>query len=137
MKEAVRVRMKSRQTLTGEPIEVTVPGTCREEDGSLVILFEEGSKAEGTDVSNRLVIGDESVEVIKTGQIRSHMRFEKQIAHPTDYVTSFGVLRMEVNTQDLLMRRWENRLMVHIAYGLHVDGEHAADCVMDIRIEEA
>ncbi len=141
MKEAVRVRMKSRQTLaertrSEEPIEVTVSGTCSEEKGDLVILFEEGSKEQGSDVSNRLVIGENSVEVHKTGQIRSHMRFEKGKSHPTDYITPFGVMRMAVKTEELLMRRWENRLILHIAYALYVEEEHAADCVMDIRVED-
>lgn len=141
MKEDVLVRLKGVQSIrnTGqageEPVEVLTAGTYHSENGSHVVLYDEVS-GDGTEVTkNRMVLKRDAVEVHKSGEINVDMIFEPGKKSISCYSTPYGDLEMGISTTALRMREWENRILAHIDYALSMNGQHVADCVMDIRVE--
>ena len=141
MREDVLVRLKGVQSFRDagrageEPVEILTAGTYRPENGSHVVLYDEVSE-DGMEVTkNRMVLKQNAVEVHKSGEIDVDMIKKKKKNSISCYSTPYGDLEMGISTTALRMREWENRILAHINYALSMNGQHVADCVMDIRVE--
>ncbi|MEE8826774.1 MAG: DUF1934 domain-containing protein [Eubacteriales bacterium] len=120
------------------PVEVKADGIYRFVNNRHHISFMEaldgGSKAQTRD---HIAIGENSVDVHKTGQAVTDMHFEMGKRTPLDYETRFGRLRLETDTKKLYVDAAEDRIRVEIQYAIYSAGKHASDCVMQIEVVPA
>lgn len=138
MKKEVTIKIKGLQKYPeGERVE-TITETKGEyffRNGSHFVKFEE--EAEGfTEVSKCLLkVKSDYVELTKKGLVDSHMIFEKNKNHRTQYKTPFGVIMMGMHTRSIQMLEEENALAIQIEYELNAEEEHMADCNIRIMIK--
>ena len=120
------------------PVEVKARGTYRFVNKRHHISFMEaldgGSKEQTRD---HIAIGEETVDVHKTGQAETDMHFEMGKRAPLDYETRFGRLRLETETKKLYVDASEDRIRVEIQYAIYSAGNQASDCVMQMEIASA
>ncbi|MGN0275161.1 MAG: DUF1934 domain-containing protein [Chordicoccus sp.] len=120
------------------PVEVKTKGIYRFVNKRHHISFMEaldgGSKEQTRD---HIAIGEDAVDVHKTGQAETDMHFEMGKRTPLDYETRFGRLRLETDTKELYIDAADDRIRVEIRYSIYSAGKHASDCVMQIEIVPA
>lgn len=138
MNKDVTIKIKGMQKYPeGERVE-TVTETSGEyffRNGSHFVKFEE--EVEGfTEVSKCLLkVKEDYVEMTKKGLVDSHMIFEKDKCHRTQYKTHFGVIMMGMQTHHIHMMEEENALAIQIEYELNAEEEHMADCSIRIMVK--
>lgn len=138
MNKDVTIKIKGMQKYPeGERVE-TVTETSGEyffRNGSHFVKFEE--EVEGfTEVSKCLLkVKEDYVEMTKKGLVDSHMIFEKDKCHRTQYKTPFGVIMMGMQTKHIHMMEEENALAIQIEYELNAEEEHMADCSIRIMVK--
>lgn len=138
MKKEVVIKIKGLQKYPeGERVETITEATGEYyfRNGSHYVKFEE--EVEGfTEVSKCLLKAKEGyVEMTKKGLVDSHMIFEKEKCHRTQYKTPFGVIMMGMNTRHVHMMEEENALAIQVEYGLEAEEEHMADCNIRIMVK--
>ena len=98
-------------------------GQYFERDGCRYVLYEEQDDESKAVTHNTLKIKDRSLELIRRGNVSSHMIFAPGAPRPTDYGTAYGTLRLEVDTEDLNCL-WEyTEAAIEITYSLSMNGE--------------
>lgn len=70
-------------------------------NGSHYILYEETLPDSEAVVRNLIKLKGSVLEMTKRGPVSSHMVFEAGQSHRTEYVTPYGILPLEVCTQEL------------------------------------
>ena len=74
---------------------------CSVQNGSLYILYEEKLPDSEAVVKNLIKLKGSVLEMAKRGPVSSRMVFEVGRSHRTEYVTPYGILPLEVRTQEL------------------------------------
>ncbi|MGN1267437.1 MAG: DUF1934 domain-containing protein, partial [Dorea sp.] len=74
-----------------EPIEVITPATYYLKNGKHYIIYEELVEGIPGSIKNRIKIDEDGkLEMIKKGISNTHMVFEKEKVHMTEYDTPYG-----------------------------------------------
>ena len=138
MKKDVTIKIKGVQKYSKEERVETVTETSAEyyfRNGGHFVKFEE--EAEGfTETSKCLLKArDGIVEMTKNGLVDSHMIFEKDKIHMTQYETPYGELLVGVYTKDMKVDVTDDLIQVSIAYALDANGEKVADCNILVNIK--
>lgn len=138
MKKDVTIKIKGVQKYSeGERVETVTEaaGEYYFRNGGHFVRFEE--EAEGfTETSKCLLkVRGDIIEMTKKGLVDSHMIFEKDKLHTTNYKTPFGMIVMGVETKHIQVLEEENALAVKIEYALQAQGEHMADCSIRIMVK--
>jgi uncharacterized beta-barrel protein YwiB (DUF1934 family) len=119
-----------------EPIEIVTPGVYEYADGVHRIVYEETFEGfENEPTVNTVTITDDSIIVQKVGAITVDMVFEPGKMSVSPYETPFGAIEMGFLTNRLLMERTEEKIHILSEYTLAMNGENAADCVLEMTIE--
>lgn len=144
MNKDVIVSVKGIQILTtgpddgGEPevpIEITVPGTFYEKDGTLYCLYEEINEEFNGTTKNSLKLKDNCFELTKRGTLNVQMEFKPGERTSTTYILPFGSIMMGIDTSEVVILREENCIFARARYSLEISGEKTADCSIEIKIK--
>lgn len=136
MTKDVLVSISGAHVLEGDSsnVEVITSGSYYYKNGRHYVIYDEMIDGTGA-IKNTIKIGNEAVDVIKSGITRSHMTFEKQKTNISCYVTPYGQMMVGVNTNNIEVDESENKLLVKVDYTLDVNYEEMSRCrlVMDIQ----
>ena len=143
MTEEVFVKVIGTQYLVGgeegeeeEPIELLTVGRLKEEDGVITVVYEEVFEGmEELPTTNTVRIEQNSFSVEKHGAADVTMIFEPGKMSVSPYETLFGAIEMGFLTNKLVIDRTEDMIHLYAEYTLSMNGENAADCVLDMTIE--
>lgn len=122
-----------------EPIEVITPASYYLKNGKHYIVYDEVVEGIPGTIKNKIrITGDEILEIMKSGISNTHMTFEKDKIHMTQYETPYGELVVGAYTRDMKVSECENRMDVRVSYVLDINGEKVADCniSMNVRANE-
>lgn len=109
-------------------------GQYFERNGCRYLLYREQDTESKAITANTLKLRDNVMELSRKGNIHSRMVFEAGQTHPTDYVTAWGVLQMEVCTEDLKYQWTETEAGIRITYRLLMAGEFLSRTELVIKI---
>ena len=79
-------------------------------------------------------MGDDSLEIIKTGAINAHLVFGKGETNTTCYATPFGQMMVSVNTKKLDIQVAHDEIKLRVDYELDVIHEPLANCRIHINV---
>lgn len=119
----------------GEAVtELKVRGQYYEKGSSRYLLYEEQDSETGEITRNTLKIEDYTLEISRSGPLRSRMVFEAGAAHRTSYVTPYGVLQLEIRTKALRSFWGENGGTVQAEYCLTAGNDVLSENRLFIKI---
>lgn len=122
--------------LPNEPIEVITPASYFNKNGKHYIIYDEVTEGIPGVTKNKIkIIGNDSLEIMKSGIANTHMVFERGKKHLTYYDTPFGRLMVGINTLDMDVTESEDEIYVQIEYELDVDDELIAECKIKMSIK--
>lgn len=135
-KYKVKVHMKGTQIIDGVEDEtmVNAEGYCTEKDGSYYIIYDE--MIEEHTVKTMIKLGENTVEVIKRGDVESKMVFAPGAEDKFRYSTPFGLMDMMTKTDELNIFQSEGNFKINIQYDLYVGGVLTSKNKMFIRIRK-
>lgn len=119
-----------------EAIEVVTPATYYLKNGKHYVIYDELVEGMPGSIKNRIQIEESGkVEMFKRGISNTHMVFEKEKIHMTEYETPYGELMLGVYTRGVDVQIQEDNIDVEIGYALDANGQKVADCniVMNIK----
>lgn len=100
------------------------------------LLYEE--KQEGFDKTskNRIKFKENRVELTRQGLVQTHMIFEENKKHMTQYASPYGAILLGIDTKRVSVEEQENAIKVEVEYVLEADGEHLSKCKIELHVEE-
>ncbi|HEX3020998.1 MAG TPA: DUF1934 domain-containing protein [Lachnospiraceae bacterium] len=117
-----------------ETIEVITVGQYYKKDDKHYIFFDEILEETGETVKNRIKIGEDQVEILKSGASNVHMVFETGKKNITYYSTPFGNLMIGIDTLRIDLEEELEQILLKIDYVLDVNYAHVSDCSIKLRI---
>lgn len=119
-----------------EALEVITPAKYYLKNGKHYILYDEIAEGSHEVIKNKIKItGTKMLEIIKTGTMHSHMIFEKGKSNLTIYNTPYGQFHLDTHTRVLDIVEGEDELSVKVEYGLDVNHQALADCVVFLSVK--
>ncbi|MCM1192781.1 MAG: DUF1934 domain-containing protein [Butyrivibrio sp.] len=109
-------------------------GQYFEKNGCRYLLYQEQADQSETPAANTLKIKGNRLELSRKGGVHCRMVFEPGQTHPTDYVTVYGALRLEVCTEDLKCLWTETEARIRITYRLLTAGGLLSENKLVIKI---
>ena len=119
-----------------EPIEMITPAAYYLIYGKHYVLYDELVEGVPGVIKNKVrITGEEKLEIIKSGLTNTHMIFEKDKIHMTEYETPYGELMMGVHTKEMRVDVQESLIEVRVNYALDINSEPVADCNISLNIK--
>ena len=119
-----------------EPIEMITPAAYYLKNGKHYVLYDERVEGVPGVIKNKVrITGEEKLEIIKSGLTNTHMIFEKDKIHMTEYETPYGELMMGVHTKEMRVDVQESLIEVRVNYALDINSEPVADCNISLNIK--
>ena len=119
-----------------EPIEIITPANYFCKNGKHYILYEEVAEGVPGVTKNKVKITDEnSIEILKSGNVNAHMIFQKDKDSMTYYNTPFGQMLVGIHTSDIQLKVSEERLFMQVNYGLDINHAPYADCEIKMDVQ--
>lgn len=117
-----------------EKIETRCKGRLSMRGGVLYVLYEE--IMEETVVKNLLKIAEDPprVSLKKSGGVSWDMHFEAGKSGRSEYRTPCGALEIGARTEDVTLRREQEKTSLQLRYTLFIQGEKQADCRLEIEV---
>lgn len=136
MTKDVLVNVTGSHRLDGETDDISVitAGTYYLKNGKHYIVYEEHIDGCPEAIRSTIKVGPDSVEMLKGGEARTHMVFERMKTNVTCYATPYGQMMMGVTTDDLEILEEEDQLKVSIDYSLEVNYETTSRCHVEIEV---
>ena len=134
MKERVLITVAGTEKTSGETIETMAAGTCVQTQAGWRIEYDDELLTEeerGLPQHNVLFLERESVRMIRTGGMKSDMRFLPGRKEACQYETPYGALSLSTFTEDLAVEISENEIAARISYSLWMQEE----CLSEHRVE--
>lgn len=119
---------------TGEEIitELSATGEYFEKNGSLYLLYEEADPESGTVTKNTLKARGQNITLTKRGCVQSQMQFAPEEIHPAEYITPYGILHIQIYTEDVKILFGDIRGEIRLRYALYSDGELLSRCRLTV-----
>lgn len=119
---------------TGEEMiaEISATGEYFEKNGCRYLLYEEADAESGAVTKNTLKARGQNITVTKRGAIRSQMQFAPGEMHPAEYITPYGILHLQVYTEDVKIFFGDSRGEIRLHYTLYSDGELLSRCRLTV-----
>lgn len=112
-----------------DSIEVVTPASYYLKNGKHYIIYEELLEGMAGTIRNKIrITGTDTVEIMKSGAVNSHMIFQKNHKNQTYYRTPYGQMLIGVNTKNMEVDVDEDKINVSLDYELDVNHEPLADC---------
>ena len=80
---------------------------------------------------------ENQLELVRQGAVGTHMIFEENQIHVTDYATPYGSLLLGVNTKTVKVEEKEDIISILVEYRLELDGEVLSQNRLKIGIRPA
>jgi len=136
MTKEVMVTLSGLQLAEGEQdtIELVHVGEYYEKNGTRYVFFEELLEGISQPVKNTIKIRDHYLEVQKRGAVTTNLIFEEGKTQSSTYHIPFGSFLITTNTTGVQVREEDELLEVTATYELHFNGQHCADCDIQVKI---
>lgn len=136
MTKDVLVKVTGSHLMDGETDDISVitAGTYYLKNGKHYIVYEEHMDGLPDAIRSTIKVGPDSVEMLKGGEARTHMVFERMKTNVTCYATPYGQMMMGVTTEALEISESEDCLKAFIDYTLEVNYETASRCHVEIEV---
>ncbi len=119
-----------------EPVEVITPASYYFKNGKHYIVYDEVVEGMPGTIKTKIRITDSRmVEIMKSGMTNTHMTFEKDKIHMTQYETPYGELLVGVHTRYMSLKESQDRIDVSLGYELDVNGDKVADCNINMQVK--
>lgn len=109
-------------------IESIYPGEYYIRNGAHYILYDELMEGETTPIKNVIKLRDKEFVLTKKGIINTQMVFTEGKKNMTSYETPFGNMMIALDTEKMVVEETEDKLEIHIDYGLEANYQYIADC---------
>ena len=147
MKKNVDVSVTGIHVRAGEPAEKIITNSKGYyeflEDGTRILEYDEEQQAgsESVHIHNTVTIAQDenSMEIVRGGDMNSKLAFGKELKYDTEYVTPYGTMQMKVNTTkfDFTKIRQEDEMKLMAEYELEMDGEVLSASMIIIEIKNS
>lgn len=117
-----------------EPIEVITAGQYFCKNEKHYVIYDEILDEMNEVCKNRIKIGTDMVEILKSGASNVHMVFELGKKNLTYYNTPFGSLLIGIDTTKIVCSESEEAIELNIEYGLEVNYSHVSDCSITVKV---
>ncbi|MBS5931364.1 MAG: DUF1934 domain-containing protein [Clostridiales bacterium] len=117
-----------------EPIEVITAGQYFCKNEKHYVLYDEILDERNEVCKNRIKIGTDMIEILKSGASNVHMVFELGKKNLTYYNTPFGSLLIGIDTTKIVCSESEEAIELNIEYGLEVNYSHVSDCSITVKV---
>lgn len=125
-----------REETDDEPIEVVTAANYFYKNGKHYLIYEEVTEGFPGVTKNKIKVANtETVEILKSGNVNTHMLFQKGKDSMTYYDTPYGKMLVGIHTTDVQVEETENFIRILIMYGLDVNHEPLADCEIRITVQ--
>ncbi|MBP3925750.1 MAG: DUF1934 domain-containing protein [Clostridium sp.] len=135
MTKEILVSISGSHLMEGETEDISVitAGSYYFKNGKHYIIYDEQLEDSGC-IRNTIKVGPDSVEMLKGGDARTHMVFERHKTNLTCYATPYGQMMIGVTTNRIEMVELPDELRVHIDYSMEVNYEKTSDCHVEIKV---
>ena len=135
MTKEILVSISGSHLMEGETEDISVitAGSYYFKNGKHYIIYDEQLEDSGC-IRNTIKVGPDSVEMLKGGDARTHMVFERHKTNLTCYATPYGQMMIGVTTNRIEMVELPDELRVHIDYSMEVNYEKTSDCHVEIEV---
>ncbi len=100
------------------------------------LLYEETMEGFEKTSKNRIKFKKNMLELTRQGLMNTHMVFEENAKHMTNYVTPYGSMLLGIDTGRVLVEEQDNVIRVSVEYTLEVDGEQLSQNKIELQIRE-
>lgn len=137
MTKEVMVTISGFQLAEGEQdtMELVHVGEYYEKNGTRYVFFEELLEGISQPVKNTIKIKERYLEVQKKGAVKTNLVFEEGKTQSSTYHIPYGSFLITTHTTGVQIREKEELLEVAAAYSLNINGQHCADCDIQVRVE--
>lgn len=104
-------------------IETVVPAQYFKKNDSHYVLYEEEMEGFSQTSKNRIKIKGNLLELTRQGLLHTHMIFEENKTHMTDYVTPYGNFVLGIHTDSIQMRETAESIEVTVEYKIEIGEE--------------
>ena len=125
-----------REATDDETIEVVTAAHYFCKNGKHYLIYEEVTEGFPGVTKNKIKVANaETVEILKSGNVNTHMLFQKGKDSMTYYDTPYGKMLVGIHTTDVQVEETEHFIRILIMYGLDVNHEPLADCEIRITVQ--
>jgi len=110
-------------------------GRFSEINSKIYVKYNEIIDGEKNLTSNLIKISEGNIEIIKRGQVLSHMQFCENEKTMSLYNTPFGSFYLGILTRKIIIEKMEDYINILIDYTLEVNYEHISECKVEICIK--
>lgn len=104
-------------------IETVVTGEYFKKNDSHYILFEESVEGFQQTSKSRIKCKNHLLELTRQGLVNTHMVFEENKVHMTDYVTPYGHFLLGIRTEKMQLEEKENYICIIAEYKIEIGEE--------------
>lgn len=104
-------------------IETRAEGEYYCKNNSSYIFYEEAMEEGSKPSKTRMKWKGNKLELIRQGVVDTHMVFEENQIHMTDYTTPYGKLFLGVNTRTVKVEEKEDYISLYVEYQLELEEE--------------
>lgn len=121
----------------GETVEVITPALYYFKNGKHYILYDEWDEMLHESTKNKVKVGDNILEVIKSGLVSAHMIFETDRKNTFCYETPFGQLSLGTLARSITTDIEEDHIHIDMEYTLDVNYNPLADYTLTLDLSPA
>ncbi len=135
MGRRARIVINGERIMDGqrEAVDMSAPGDFYRRDGKCYLLYEETTEDRHT-ARSLVKVSPDRLEIIKTGEIKSHMVFCRGERTETVYGAFAGQLTIGIHTRRLEIREREEELKVLVEYSMEMNGQSVSDSILTITV---
>lgn len=112
----------------GSDVELVTTGNYYEKNGIRYLLYDELMEGLSQPVKNVVKVREDSLEIIRRGEIHAHMTFKKGMTIMASYRTPFGEMLVGITTERIAVEEEEDSLAVQVDYALDINGQEISRC---------
>lgn len=115
-------------------IETVVKAEYFQKNDSHYLFYEEIMEGFSKPSKNRIKFKNNILELTRQGLMNTHMVFEENQKHMTNYVTPYGNLLLGIDTKRVCMEEQETCIRVVVEYVLEIEDEPLSQNKIEIQI---
>lgn len=118
-----------------DSIEVIYMGKIKEKNGKVTINYDESNLTGMEGVFTELILGENYLEIIRTGNVESIFHFREGLKNEVLYTLDFGSLNLTIETHKLYIVKEESEIKIIIIYDIILPGNDLDRNQMKILVE--
>lgn len=117
-------------------IETVVPAEYFKKNDSHYLLYEESMEGFTQNTKCRMKLKGKLLELTRQGLVSTHMVFEENKTHMTDYVTPYGKFLLGINTEKVLLEEREDFICMIVEYKIETGGKPVSENKIELHIRQ-